>query len=237
MSDGATKSSDPANHALLMDHIYRRQRYVYDLTRKYFLFGRDRLIRGLRAASGERVVEIGCGTGRNLIRIGRIYPSVQLYGLDASAEMLKTAETAVARARLSARTVFKHGLAEELKPSLFGLDQPFDHAVFSYSLSMIPDWRAALLAACRSVRPDGFLHVVDFGDFANVWPPLGRSFEAYLGLWHVVPRTEFLCALEGETSAGRDRALYTLPGRYAFVLKAASPAITKLIEARPPVGS
>jgi S-adenosylmethionine-diacylgycerolhomoserine-N-methlytransferase len=198
-----------------MDHIYRRQRYVYDLTRKYFLFGRDRLIRGLRAASGERVVEIGCGTGRNLIRIGRIYPSVQLYGLDASAEMLKTAETAVARARLSARTVFKHGLAEELKPSLFGLDQPFDHAVFSYSLSMIPDWRAALLA----------------------WPPLGRGFEAYLGLWHVVPRTEFLCALEGETSAGRDRALYTLPGRYAFVLKAASPAITKLIEARPPVGS
>ncbi|HEY0281515.1 MAG TPA: hypothetical protein VGC27_02700 [Rhizomicrobium sp.] len=33
------------NHAALMDEIYRHQRYVYDLTRKYYLFGRDRLIK------------------------------------------------------------------------------------------------------------------------------------------------------------------------------------------------
>ena len=35
------------NHAALMDSVYRRQRHIYDLTRKYFLFGRDTLIEGL----------------------------------------------------------------------------------------------------------------------------------------------------------------------------------------------
>ena len=33
------------DHAALMDTVYRGQRHIYDATRKYFLFGRDRLIR------------------------------------------------------------------------------------------------------------------------------------------------------------------------------------------------
>ena len=49
-------------HAALMDEVYRRQRFIYDLTRKYYLFGRDKLIRELALAPGERLVEVGCGT-------------------------------------------------------------------------------------------------------------------------------------------------------------------------------
>ncbi|TIV74063.1 MAG: SAM-dependent methyltransferase, partial [Mesorhizobium sp.] len=37
----------PASHAELMDGVYRWQRHIYDLTRKYYLLGRDRLIDGL----------------------------------------------------------------------------------------------------------------------------------------------------------------------------------------------
>ena len=58
-------------HAALMDRVYRRQRYIYDLTRRYYLFGRDKLIRELALKPGEAVVEVGCGTARNLIRIAR----------------------------------------------------------------------------------------------------------------------------------------------------------------------
>ena len=57
-----------------MDRVYRYQRYIYDFTRKYYLFGRDRLIRELALKPGERVVEIGCGTARNLIRMARPTP-------------------------------------------------------------------------------------------------------------------------------------------------------------------
>ncbi|TIM21480.1 MAG: SAM-dependent methyltransferase, partial [Mesorhizobium sp.] len=57
----------PANHAELMDGVYRWQRHIYDLTRKYYLLGRDRLIDGLDVPVGGTVLELGCGTGRNII--------------------------------------------------------------------------------------------------------------------------------------------------------------------------
>src|SRR5262245_29779275 len=101
-----------------MDRVYRRQRHFYDLTRKYYLLGRDRLVRDLQARAGESIVEIGCGTARNLIRIAERYPGVKLYGLDASSQMLHTAGDAIARAKLSGQTVLKHGLAEDVRPGL-----------------------------------------------------------------------------------------------------------------------
>jgi len=226
----AGENQGDGDHAGRMDRIYRRQRYIYDLTRKYFLFGRDRLVRQLGAVPGERIVEIGCGTARNLIRIARTHPGIRLYGLDASAEMLRTAEAAIARAKLPEPIVLKQGLAENLTPAVFDLPRPFDHAIFSYSLSMIPDWRAALIAACHSVRPDGFVHVVDFGDFKKIWAPAGRSFRSYLGLWHVTPRTELLRALESQGGSAEPCALHLLPGHYAFVVKAVPGAILSRLQ-------
>jgi S-adenosylmethionine-diacylgycerolhomoserine-N-methlytransferase len=54
-----------------MDEMYRWTRYVYDFTRKYYLLGRDRLLRDMELKPGDRVLEIGCGTARNLIRLAR----------------------------------------------------------------------------------------------------------------------------------------------------------------------
>ena len=74
--------------ALLMDRMYRRQRHIYDLSRKYYLLGRDEAIARLRPAAGDGVLEIGCGTGRNLVKAARAYPAARLYGLDVSRAML-----------------------------------------------------------------------------------------------------------------------------------------------------
>jgi S-adenosylmethionine-diacylgycerolhomoserine-N-methlytransferase len=223
------EKANEAGHAALMDRVYRRQRHFYDLTRKYYLLGRDRLVRDLKARPGEAVVEIGCGTARNLIRIAEAYPGVRLYGLDASAQMLRTAGDAIARARLSGRIALKHGLAEDVTPGLFGLDWPFDHAIFSYSLSMIPDWRGALKAAASSVRTDGRVHVVDFGDQRTLWPLARRALRGWLSLFHVTPRDELLGALEARARHQEGYALHVLPGRYAFVLNASPDAVAGLI--------
>ena len=139
------------NHAALMDQVYQHQRYIYDFTRKYYLFGRDRLIRELALRPGDRLVEVGCGTARNLIRIARRYPQAHLFGLDASLEMLKTAGEAVRRAGLQTRIRLVHGYAEDLSPAMFGQCQAFDACVFSYSLSMIPDWKRALTSASAAL--------------------------------------------------------------------------------------
>ena len=75
--------------AAVMDRMYRHQRHVYDATRKYYLLGRDRLIRKLGLGAGMRALEIGCGTGRNLVLAAQRYPDARFYGLDVSAQMLQ----------------------------------------------------------------------------------------------------------------------------------------------------
>jgi len=207
------------DHAALMDLVYRRQRYVYDLTRKYYLFGRDRLIRELALNPGERLVEVGCGTARNLVRIAHLYPGVELFGLDASQEMLKSAAESLARAGLTDRVHLVHGYAESLAPGLFGEDRPFDRAVFSYSLSMIPDWRRALAAAGGALAETGRVHVVDFGDLTGLGRFGASCLRRWLALFHVKPRVEILHGVErlSATNIAADSDLWVSPARYAFI--------------------
>jgi S-adenosylmethionine-diacylgycerolhomoserine-N-methlytransferase len=213
------------SHAALMDRVYRRQRYVYDLTRKYYLFGRDRLIRDMSLREGASVLEVGCGTARNIIAIARRYPSAKLYGLDASTEMLRTAKASLERAGLGDAVVLRHGYAEAVTPALFGREQAFDAIVFSYSLSMIPDWKQALRAAGDSLNPGGKIHVVDFGDLEG-FGPLRMALGWWLSLFHVAPREELLRTLEGKAdSAGAN--LRTLPGRYAFLFSGMADMLTE----------
>jgi S-adenosylmethionine-diacylgycerolhomoserine-N-methlytransferase len=209
------------DHAALMDRIYRHQRYIYDLTRKYYLFGRDRMIRELALNRGDRLVEIGCGTARNLVRIARTYPEARLFGLDASHEMLKSAADTVRRAGLSHRIKLAHGYAEDLSPAMFGETEPFEACLFSYSLSMIPDWKKALAAASRNLAESGQVHVVDFGDLTGLGWAAKALMEGWLGLFHVAPRVELLARLEQEQGA----KLRLLPGRYAFLITMSRPEI------------
>lgn len=218
-------------HAALMDKVYRRQRYIYDLTRKYFLFGRDRLIRELALKPGQSAVEVGCGTARNLIRMARLYPGAAFYGLDASAEMLRTASHNLDRAGLSDRVRLVQGYAEDLSPALFGLERPFDRILFPYSLSMIPDWRQALRAAADALAEDGRLHVVDFGDLSGLGPVPAALSRAWLRLFHVEPRVEILAALTAD-SEGRSASwqqVTLLPARYAFLWTSSKAAVKDLV--------
>lgn len=172
-------------HAALMDKVYRGQRHIYDFTRKYYLFGRDRLIRELNAAPGMSVLEVGCGTGRNLELIARAWPQVQCHGFDISAEMLKSA-----RARLGPQVRLAPGDATRFDAdALFGCTG-FDRVVLSYTLSMIPDWQAALEQAAAALAPGGVLHAVDFGDLAGLPAPFRKGLRAWLAKFHVSPRLD-----------------------------------------------
>ncbi len=204
--------------AAAMDRMYRHQRHVYDLTRKFYLFGRDRVIRQLAPRPNARICEIGCGTARNLIALARRYPAVRLYGIDASAEMLKTADAAIARAGLGARIETRRCLAEQLDTTrTFALAEKFDSVVCAYSLSMIPGWRDALARALATVKPGGRLDIVDFWNDATLPGWVRRPLRAWLALFDVVPRPEIADRLrEIAAEQGGHLVIARILGGYAF---------------------
>lgn len=181
-----------AGHGALMDRIYRRQRHIYDLTRRYYLLGRDTLIDGLDAPPGARVLEMGCGTGRNLVAVAKRYPAAELYGIDISAEMLASAARARQRSGLTNRIRLAPGDATRFDPmTQFGVPR-FDRVFFSYTLSMIPDWRRALDHALSLLEPSGSVHVVDFGQQERLPGWAKATLVAWLRQFHVSPRSDLL---------------------------------------------
>ena len=192
----AVSHNDRNEHAGRMDDIYRYQRLIYDVTRKYYLLGRDRLIREMEPEPGTHILEIACGTGRNLDCMDRLYPGRHLYGLDISEQMLETA-----REKLAGRVLLAHGDACSFDPvGLFGRES-FDHIVLSYSLSMIPDWQGALSQALAHLAPGGTLHIVDFGDLSRLPGSFSYLLRKWLEQFHVQVRDDLSERLVGAVSA------------------------------------
>jgi ubiquinone/menaquinone biosynthesis C-methylase UbiE len=119
---------------------------------------RRRAITGIRLKPGEKVLEVGCGTGRNLALLHEaVGPSGCVIGVDASPGMLAE----------SAQTVSQQGWANvrliEADAATLALDEQVDAAYFSLSYSVMPDRPAVLAAAWRAVRPGGRLVIMDAG--------------------------------------------------------------------------
>ena len=204
-----------ASHGDLMDRIYRRQRHIYDLTRKYYLLGRDQLIAELDPPRGGTVLEIGCGTGRNLIAVRRRYPEARLYGLDISEAMLLTA-----RAHSEGQDIaYAKADAADFDPQgLFGVAS-FDRIFISYALSMIPSWQAVLDSAAGMLAPDGELHVVDFGQQERLPRAFRTALRAWLAKFHVTPRAHLRAAAEhAAQQQGATVAFVPIKGGYAWRL-------------------
>ncbi|GGD28197.1 class I SAM-dependent methyltransferase [Aureimonas glaciei] len=195
-----------AGHSRLMDAVYRRQRHIYDVTRKFYLLGRDRLIADLAPSPGDTVLEVGCGTGRNLILAARRYPQARLYGIDISEAMLATARANIAKAGLAGQITLARADATAFSPgNLFGFPA-FDRVFISYAVSMIPDWQAAAAAAFGALGPGGSLHIVDFGQQEGLPPVARRLLQAWLRRFHVTPRANLGDVL-ATLAAGQDTRL------------------------------
>jgi S-adenosylmethionine-diacylgycerolhomoserine-N-methlytransferase len=158
---------------------YKWHARIYDATRWSFLFGRDRLVR-LAAealpdrAGGSDIVEVGCGTGRNLAVLARTFPTARLTGIDLCQPMLRRASRAVSGERSRIGLV----CASYGRDSLPGASA--DLIVFSYALSMFnPGFDTALDAARVHLRPGGLLAVADFRSSPVGW------FRAWMGVNHV----------------------------------------------------
>lgn len=211
------------DQAAAMDRMYRVTRHVYDLTRAYYLLGRDRLLDKIETGPTTATLEVGCGTARNLVRLARRGQPGLLYGLDASHEMLVTAEQSVRRSlgdgAGTAPIVLRQGLAEQLDARrTFGRDAPFDTIFFSYCLSMVPTWPGAIEAALANLRPGGELLIVDFWDQKDLPGLFAAALKRWLALFHVHYRPEVHEALVDLGRSGRAEVrVESVARRYAYI--------------------
>lgn len=143
------------SHAARLQRFYAPQADYYDRFRERLLCGRAELIAGLELQAGERVLELGAGTGRNAeyyaARIPRL-ASVEL--VDLCPALLERARQRAARWP-NVRVIEDD--ATEYQPAVRA-----DCVYFSYSLTMIPNWSRAIDNALTALRPGGRFGVVDF---------------------------------------------------------------------------
>jgi S-adenosylmethionine-diacylgycerolhomoserine-N-methlytransferase len=135
--------------------FYAPQASRYDAFRERLLHGRTELIEKLPAVPGSTVVELGGGTGANMERLGARLPAVRRYiVVDLCSALLEQARM---RARNRANVEVVEADVTQYRP-----DEPVDCVFFSYALTMIDDWRAAIANALAMLKPGGTLGVVDF---------------------------------------------------------------------------
>src|SRR5262245_56789522 len=133
----------PSPGALRHPQVGEGRARSYSATPWMALYGREPLIHQLDVQPGERIVEIGCGTGRNFDIIQRnLKGTGEIIGIDSCAQMLRTAEARVRQRGWDNVRLLKLEYGKE--PVTRG---KADVVLFSYSLSRIPDWKLALACA------------------------------------------------------------------------------------------
>jgi S-adenosylmethionine-diacylgycerolhomoserine-N-methlytransferase len=154
---------------------YRRHAHIYDLTRWAFLFGRSELVRSTaRLGNPKRILEIGCGTGRNLAQLAGQFPSADITGVDLSGDMLNKARQKLSAYGSRVRLI-NRAYDAPLSP-----DAPFDLIVLSYCLSMInPGFENVLKHCAEDLSPTGYIAIADFHSSSSRW------FKQWMSVNHV----------------------------------------------------
>jgi S-adenosylmethionine-diacylgycerolhomoserine-N-methlytransferase len=186
LSDEAALAKSAEAASAKLDGYYRWHAHLYDATRWAFLFGRAGLIRmAADRLHPRRILEIGCGTGRNLAELAQVFPHAEIVGLDLSAEMLRKARE---RIEIYGPRV---SLLQRVYNAPVSDGDPFDLVVCSYCLTMInPGYADALHLCDRDLAPEGHFAIVDFHDTSFGW------FRRCMGVNHVRMDGQILAALQ-----------------------------------------
>lgn len=154
----ALKRTRGADTAARVESFYAGQADNFDNFRQRLLHGRRELFAAIDVPPGGVWVDFGGGTGWNLEQLGPRLDSLgKAYIVDFSPSMLK-----VAKKRIEDRR-WKNVEPVEADAILFRPPEGrADVVTFSYSLTMIPDWFAAVENAWSILKPGGVIGVVDF---------------------------------------------------------------------------
>ncbi len=147
-----------SSHADRLDSLYRGQARGYDGFREHLLLGRKELFAQLPVEDGAVWADMGGGTGKNIERIGPDLARLgKVYIVDICPSLL-----ALARERAAAHRWANVEVLERDVTDFTPAEGQVDVVTFSYSLTMIPDWFAAIDRARAILKPGGLIGVTDF---------------------------------------------------------------------------
>lgn len=134
---------------------YRRYAGIYDaLFGPVLQPGRRAVLDALKFRPGDRILEVGVGTGLSL----PLYPqNVRITGVDVSREMLDKARSRVARRKLE----HVEALLEMDAEAMAFPDASFDKVVAMYVVSVVARPARLLEELHRVCRPDGEIFIVN----------------------------------------------------------------------------
>ncbi len=145
-------------HKDRLESFYQGQAEAYDDFRKHLLKGRQEMWESLPLPENGVLLDMGGGTGYNLEFLGdRIHELRKVYLVDLSTSLLE-----IARKRIDDRGWTNVEAIEADVTQFTPEESSVDAVTFSYSLTMIPNWFAALDRAWQLLRPGGIIGVVDF---------------------------------------------------------------------------
>lgn len=131
----------------------------FKLTMREELFKR-RLIEQAKIRSGQRVLDLGCGTGTLTIMVKKAHPDTEVVGLDGDPQVLEIARRKANEA--GAPIKFDEGMAYKLPYPDNSFDRVLSSLVFHHLATQ--DKESTLAEIYRVLRPNGELHLVDFGE-------------------------------------------------------------------------
>jgi ubiquinone/menaquinone biosynthesis C-methylase UbiE len=135
---------------------------------------RKEAVSRLSLRPGEKVLEVGCGTGRNFPYLSEAAGTTgRVYGVDLSPGMLRKARALCARGGF-ANIELTQGDAADFTPPA-----PLDAVFFSLSYNTMPHHLAVLRRAWSALRPGGRLVIMD----AKLPPGLAGRLILPFSLW------------------------------------------------------
>jgi ubiquinone/menaquinone biosynthesis C-methylase UbiE len=192
-----------------MRDLYRRRAARYDWSVKLFrLCGldieryRQEAVAALELRPGDRVVELGCGTGLNFASLQqRIGPQGKIIGVDLTDAMLDVARARVAREHWSNVQLVQANVAD------WNIPDGVSAVVSTLALTLLPEYDSIIQRASHALRAGGRVAVLDLKQPAR-WPmwlvrlaawlnkPFGVSLEIaerhpWESIRHYLTETEF----------------------------------------------
>ena len=195
-----------------LQRYYRFHSYIYDATRWSFLFGRKRIIKiAAKHIDPQNILEVGCGTGMNLVGLAQQFPDAKLTGVDLSGDMLSIAERKTENNRERIKLLNKN--YDTPITDLNGNTLKYDLILFSYALSMFnPGWDQAIKTAKQQLSEDGVIAIVDFHHSEFKW------FRQWMQVNHVKMQAHLLPMLDSMFTAKHSEQHNAYAGVWQYMM-------------------